>query len=152
MVQHMSKFQNRKITFRQERPCYAEVNGPEIKQVVLNLVANALESMNEKGTLKISLCEEMDQVLLVFQDDGCGMSSDTIENLFEPFYTQRETAKARGWACLSASESSAITAVRSKPKAKARAKAARFWCISPDGSPKNCPSPRDAWAIFWGRQ
>jgi C4-dicarboxylate-specific signal transduction histidine kinase len=96
MVQHMSKFQNRKIEFPQERPCYVEVNGPEIKQVVLNLVANALESMDEKGSLRISLSEEMDQVVLVFEDNGCGMSRDIIENLFEPFFTQRRDGKGTG--------------------------------------------------------
>ena len=96
MVQHMSKFQNRKIEFPQDRPCYAEVNGPEIKQVVLNLVANALESMDDKGTLRISLREEMDQVVLEFQDDGCGMTPETIENLFDPFFTQRRDGKGTG--------------------------------------------------------
>jgi two-component system, NtrC family, sensor kinase len=96
MVQHMSKFQNRKIEFRQDHPCYAEVNGPEIKQVALNLVANALESMDDEGTLRISLREEMDQVVLEFQDDGCGMTAETIENLFEPFFTQRRDGKGTG--------------------------------------------------------
>ena len=96
MVQHLSKFRGRKIEFSRDRPCYVEVNGPEIKQVVLNLVANALESMGETGTLRISLKEEMDQVLLVFEDDGCGMSPEVIENLFEPFYTQRRDGKGTG--------------------------------------------------------
>ena len=96
MVQHMSKFQDRKIVFEQDRPSYVEVNGPEIKQVVLNLVANALESMEADGTLRISLNEEMDQVVLVFEDDGCGMTEETIENLFEPFFTQRRDGKGTG--------------------------------------------------------
>ncbi|MCA9067953.1 MAG: HAMP domain-containing histidine kinase, partial [Planctomycetaceae bacterium] len=96
MIQHMSKFQNRKIEFTQDRPCYVEVNGPEIKQVVLNLVANALESMDEEGTLTISLREQMDQVVLEFVDTGCGMTTDTIDNLFEPFYTRRRDGKGTG--------------------------------------------------------
>jgi signal transduction histidine kinase len=96
MVHHMSKFQDRRIVFPEDRPCFAEVNGPEIKQVVLNLVSNALESMNANGTLKISLREEMDQVALYFTDDGCGMTRDVIENLFEPFFTQRRDGKGTG--------------------------------------------------------
>lgn len=96
MVQHMSKFQHRNIEFQQDRPCYVEVNGPEIKQVVLNLVANALESMDEDGVLKISLREQMDQVVLEFVDNGCGMTTETIDNLFEPFYTRRRDGKGTG--------------------------------------------------------
>jgi signal transduction histidine kinase len=96
MVHHMSKFQDRKIIFAQERPCFAEANGPEIKQVVLNLVSNALESMNANGTLKVSLREEMGQIVLSFTDDGCGMTKDIIDNLFEPFFTQRRDGKGTG--------------------------------------------------------
>ncbi len=96
MVHHMSKFQDRKIVFPQERSCFVEANGPEIKQVVLNLVSNALESMQDNGTLRISLSEEMDQVVLHFTDDGCGMTKDVIENLFEPFFTQRRDGKGTG--------------------------------------------------------
>lgn len=96
MIQHMSKFQNRKIEFAPERPCYVEVNGPEIKQVVLNLVANALESMDDQGALKILLREQMDQVVLEFVDNGCGMTTETVDNLFEPFYTRRRDGKGTG--------------------------------------------------------
>jgi signal transduction histidine kinase len=52
--------------------------------------------MNPNGTLRISLGEEMDQVVLHFTDDGCGMTKDVIENLFEPFFTQRRDGKGTG--------------------------------------------------------
>ena len=96
MVQHMSKFRDRGIEFTRSEPCYLEVNGPEIKQVVLNLVANALESMDAGGTLRIDVTEQTDHVLMTFQDDGCGMTPEVIEHLFEPFFTQRRTGKGTG--------------------------------------------------------
>lgn len=96
MVRHMSKFRDRHIEFARPEPCHLEVNGPEIKQVVLNLVANALESMDAGGTLRIDITKQTDHVLLVFRDDGCGMTAEVIENLFEPFFTQRRTGKGTG--------------------------------------------------------
>jgi signal transduction histidine kinase len=72
------------------------VNGPEIKQVVLNLVANALESTDEDGRLEISIRERPDHVELTFCDNGYGMTDETIAHLFEPFYTTKEVGKGTG--------------------------------------------------------
>ena len=96
MTQHLGKFRDRTIDIDREAPCYAWVNGPEIKQVVLNLVANALESTEPGGLLTISIVEQPDQVELVFTDNGCGMTPDVIEHLFEPFFTTKETGKGTG--------------------------------------------------------
>ena len=96
LVGHMSRFRNRVITLAAVGPCLIEINGPQIKQVVLNLVANALESTDDDGRLDIELMSQTDQVTLVFSDDGCGMSEETIENLFEPFFTTKSTGQGTG--------------------------------------------------------
>jgi signal transduction histidine kinase len=96
MVRHMSKFRDRHVIFERTEPCWALVNGPEIKQVVLNLAANSLEAMDAGGRLTIAIEEEVDSVLLRFEDDGCGMTKETLENLFEPFYTCRKDGKGTG--------------------------------------------------------
>jgi len=96
MTQHLGRFRDRTIEVDRTSPCYAWVNGPEIKQVVLNLVANALESTGEDGRLQISIVDRPDQVVLSFRDNGCGMGRDVIEHLFEPFYTTKEVGKGTG--------------------------------------------------------
>lgn len=96
MIQHMSKYSDRAIELKRSEPCYAVVNGPEIKQVVLNIVSNALESMEPGGTLRIDLKEETDDVIVKFEDEGCGMTTETVENLFEPFFTRRKDGKGTG--------------------------------------------------------
>lgn len=96
MVRPMGKYQDRTIDFLRTESCYAEVNGPEIKQVVLNLVANSLESMEAGGTLSIKILEQTDGIELVFEDDGCGMTKEVLENLFEPFFTRRRGGKGTG--------------------------------------------------------
>jgi signal transduction histidine kinase len=96
MIAHMSKFRDRRIEFARSEPCWVEVNGPEIKQVILNLVANALESMDAGKLLKIDIQEQTDQVVLIFRDEGCGMTPEVLENLFDPFFTQRKDGKGTG--------------------------------------------------------
>lgn len=96
MVGHLSKFRERTIEFKCETPCVIEITGPQIKQVVLNLVANALESMESNGRLVIEVLEQTDQVILQFTDNGCGMTPDVIQNLFEPFFTQKPVGKGTG--------------------------------------------------------
>jgi signal transduction histidine kinase len=96
MTRHLGRFQNRTIELNRDAPCYAWVNGPEIKQVVLNLVANALESTDDDGKLTITITEHPDQVELTFRDNGCGMPPEVIEHLFEPFFTTKEVGQGTG--------------------------------------------------------
>ncbi|QDT48484.1 Sensor protein ZraS [Symmachiella dynata] len=96
MVQHLSKYRDMQITFRAATPSYLEANPAEIKQVLLNLVANGLESMEAGGTLSITIEERTDEVRIVFQDEGCGMTPAVIENLFEPFFTSKRVGQGTG--------------------------------------------------------
>jgi signal transduction histidine kinase len=96
MVGHMGKYRERNITLRHTGPVYLEGNGPEIKQVVLNLVANSLEAMENGGTLDIGVTEQTDAIVIVFKDDGCGMTEEVITHLFEPFFTKRKGGKGTG--------------------------------------------------------
>lgn len=96
MVQFLSKYREKKIEFTSPGPCYADVNGPEIKQVMLNLVANGLDAVDRGGTLRITLHQQTDQLVCEFADDGCGMTAEVIENLFEPFYTSKQSGQGTG--------------------------------------------------------
>jgi signal transduction histidine kinase len=72
------------------------VNAQEIKSVVLNLVVNALESMDDGGTLTIALSQRDRMAEMVFRDTGCGMTTEILDNIFEPFFTRSRTGKGTG--------------------------------------------------------
>jgi signal transduction histidine kinase len=74
----------------------AWVNGEEIKSVILNLVVNALESMDEGGRLTIRLSQRDGLAELRFTDSGCGMTTEVLENIFEPFFTRSRSGKGTG--------------------------------------------------------
>jgi signal transduction histidine kinase len=72
-------------------------NAIEVKQVVLNLTLNALDAV-EVGTGKIELegREVNGRVELAVRDNGCGMTRDILEHIFEPFYTSKRGRSAPG--------------------------------------------------------
>jgi two-component system, NtrC family, sensor kinase len=96
MVQHLQNRHGKELLFDQKQPVVALINALEIKSVIVNLVVNALDSMDEGGTLAIALGMRDGMAELVFQDTGCGMTSEVLENIFEPFYTRSRTGKGTG--------------------------------------------------------
>src|SRR4051812_45121154 len=96
MIQHMGKYRGKKIVFQPREAVLAHVDNQEIKQVVLNLVVNALDSMEPGGTLRIDLRHAEGMAEMSFADDGCGMTADVLENIFEPFFTKRRVGKGTG--------------------------------------------------------
>jgi two-component system NtrC family sensor kinase len=96
VVQHLQSFKGKRIDFRPAGPMVAWVNGQEVKQVFLNLVINALESMEEGGVLTIAQQMHDGQIEMAFKDTGCGMTPDILENIFEPFFTRSRTGKGTG--------------------------------------------------------
>jgi two-component system, NtrC family, sensor kinase len=77
------------------------VNGDphQLMQVFLNLVLNAEQAIREsreKGTLRIRLSDMGDTVAASFQDDGPGIPSDILGNIFDPFYTTKRPGRGTG--------------------------------------------------------
>jgi two-component system, NtrC family, sensor kinase len=96
MIRHMGKYRGKQIHFHPREAVMAHVDSQEIKQVVLNLVVNALDCMESGGTLQIEVRYAEGMAEMVFADDGCGMSAEVLENIFEPFFTRRRVGKGTG--------------------------------------------------------
>lgn len=96
MLRHMGKYRGKTIGFQAREPVFAHADPQEIKQVVLNLIVNALESLDANGTVRIELRRLEGVAEMVFQDNGCGMPADVLENIFEPFFTRRRSGKGTG--------------------------------------------------------
>ena len=68
----------------------------EMKQVVLNLLTNAFQNTADDGQVVIRLHAQHDTAELSVQDDGAGMDSDVMLNIFEPFFTRRSGSGGTG--------------------------------------------------------
>jgi signal transduction histidine kinase len=96
MVRHLGKYHDRHIKLLGDEPVVAHVNAQEVKQVVLNLITNALDSLDPGGTVEIDLVRSGDKVELLFTDNGCGMTPEVLAHLFEPFFTRRRGGQGTG--------------------------------------------------------
>ncbi|MBC8353200.1 MAG: HAMP domain-containing histidine kinase [Planctomycetes bacterium] len=96
MVKHIGSYKNKHIEFQCSEHVVACVNSQEIKQVLLNLLTNALDSLDEDGTVTVELSLHRGQAKLIVRDNGCGMSAEVLEHLFEPFFTRRRDGQGTG--------------------------------------------------------
>ena len=68
----------------------------EINQVWTNLVHNALQAMDHKGTLSIGLRREGDWAHVSVGDSGCGIPEEIRERIFDPFFTTKPAGEGTG--------------------------------------------------------
>lgn len=96
MVKPLSKYRRRNISFRSSGALSATIKEQEIKQVLLNLVTNALGSVEDNGNVVVELLERPNLAVIQVTDDGCGMTDEVKQHLFEPFFTRRRDGQGTG--------------------------------------------------------
>ena len=96
MVHHLGKYKHKRLEFDRGGPVVASINAQEIKQVVLNLITNGLDCVEEGGLLKVEVHALGGEGELVFTDNGCGMTPEVREHLFEPFFTRKRSGQGTG--------------------------------------------------------
>lgn len=73
---------------------YGEEN--QLKQVFINLIKNAIESMPEGGKVTINSYHSQDHAIITIEDEGVGIPAHKIKTLGEPFYTTKEEGTGLG--------------------------------------------------------
>ncbi len=96
MVRHLGTYKQKEIIYNCPDPVIAPINPQEMKQVVLNLITNGLESLDPGGVVSVSLSSVNDHAELVVADNGCGMTDEVKNHLFEPFYTRGKDGQGTG--------------------------------------------------------
>lgn len=97
LAQHAAGRQS--ISFRREfEPSLPEVecDGEQIKQVLLNLMINAIQASPEGGEIHVEVHRAGEFVAVSIKDQGCGMSPAQMERLFDPFFTTKESGTGLG--------------------------------------------------------
>jgi len=96
MVQHLGQYQDKRLELSDGPPVIAAVNPQEMKQVVLNLITNGLESLDAGGTVRVAVERDAHAACIVIEDNGCGMTEEVRKHLFEPFFTRRRSGQGTG--------------------------------------------------------
>lgn len=71
-------------------------NGHKLGQVFMNLIMNAAHAIEDQGEITIRTRYDDKNVVVAIGDNGCGMSREVQEKIFEPFYTTKEVGKGTG--------------------------------------------------------
>jgi len=72
------------------------IDPEQLRQVILNLVVNALQAMEAGGTLKLRTRRDGDRVRLTVADTGDGIPEDLRVRIFDPFVTNRADGTGLG--------------------------------------------------------
>ena len=79
-----------------EEPVWVFCDKQKIKQVIINLIKNALESMEDPGIITITIRKCEGQSVLSITDEGCGIPNELVEKLGQPFFTTKSNGNGLG--------------------------------------------------------
>jgi len=69
----------------------------KLQQALLNIIKNAMESIDGKGTIDIAVeRKSKERISIRIADTGCGMTASEVERIFSPEYTTKEKGLGLG--------------------------------------------------------
>ena len=68
----------------------------QINQVMVNLLINAVNSIEDQGEIVIKTCDKDQSIWIEVSDTGCGIPEGNLSKIFEPFFTTKEIGKGTG--------------------------------------------------------
>lgn len=111
MLRHLISEDIKLITHLEKKPVFVKSDSGQMKQVLINLAVNARDAMPDGGNLTIKTeyvtlnkeaCSNNPEsrpgkfVRLSVLDTGVGMDKETINNIFDPFFTKKESGTGLG--------------------------------------------------------
>jgi len=72
------------------------LDAAQIKQVLVNLIKNAMQAMTKRGVLTVQTGAAADGVWVSISDTGCGIPQEQLNRIFEPFYTTKKKGSGLG--------------------------------------------------------
>jgi len=97
------KFDGKTISMRNEVPAVLRCmfDPDRLRQVFLNMLLNAVQSIERSGEVVVAAWEDGDEVVVSLSDTGVGMTPAQVDHVFAPFYTTREKGTGLGLAVAS---------------------------------------------------
>jgi signal transduction histidine kinase len=91
---------SRNVRLEESLPIGSMVLGDteKLKQVVLNIVVNALDAMADGGTLRVAVDDDGNDVVLSIGDTGPGVDPKILAEIFDPFFTTKPAGTGLGLA------------------------------------------------------
>jgi len=71
-------------------------DSPLLRQVVLNLMTNALQAVDTGGSIEVSARADDEVMEIRVKDNGCGIEPENLEKIFNPFFTTKPPGQGTG--------------------------------------------------------
>ena len=68
----------------------------QIRQVLLNLLTNAMQAVNSEGTITIAVEDFDDSQVITVSDTGPGIARENLDKIFEPFFSTKSPGRGTG--------------------------------------------------------
>ncbi len=75
-----------------------EMDAEQIKQVLLNLILNAVQATEGSGSILIRSFVTLDRLCVEVRDEGSGIPEENIHRIFDPFFTTKDNGTGLGLA------------------------------------------------------
>jgi len=74
----------------------------QLSIVLNNLILNGIQSIENNGVIKISIDEDIDEIIIQVEDSGIGIPTDRLGKIFEPLFTTKQRGTGLGLASVKA--------------------------------------------------
>ncbi|PLS17648.1 sporulation kinase [Bacillus sp. M6-12] len=96
LMRSYSTIQNISIKASIQDSLFIKGSKDEIKQVLVNIIKNGIESMDAGGELVVNIFEKTGKVIIQIKDNGKGMTGSQLKRIGTPFYTTKEKGTGVG--------------------------------------------------------
>jgi signal transduction histidine kinase len=79
-----------------EKPAVVTTDPFQLRQVLLNLVTNAIQAIGRDGRVVITVGRDHEGATIAVIDNGPGIDEDHLERIFEPFFTTKDEGRGTG--------------------------------------------------------
>ena len=71
-------------------------NGGRLQLALLNILSNAVQSIQDQGTIEIATAHILNEFHITISDTGVGINEDDLHRVYEPFFTTKAPGKGTG--------------------------------------------------------
>lgn len=96
LLKPQAKLKNIEIVIQGDKNAYLHCDKSQIKQVLINILKNAIEAMSEPGSVVIKIQSSNSQLVIDIVDEGVGVPEEVIHKLSEPFFTTKKSGTGLG--------------------------------------------------------
>ena len=96
LVQQTALSQHIQINLHYDGNDFLEGDQAQLQQVIINLLLNSIQASNDNAAINIDVICEQEQIKVDIRDEGIGIDKESLNNIYDPFYTTKEEGEGSG--------------------------------------------------------